>query len=244
MAPSSNGKSKRFSSGPRQKRPAGARQVRIIAGHLRGRRLTFPDLPGLRPTSDRVRETLFNWLQAEVIAENCLDLFAGSGACGFECLSRGASAVTFVDRSSEVSEYLQAGVKQLLGEREKVDTDQQDSRSSEVLGEVEVVRSTAEDYLTRVRGTSLRFGLVFLDPPFADDNLLAISQQLEASGCLKDSALIYVESGSAQPLNNQLSALRNWQLLKEKKAGAVRFALFQRQPVTGAAPASVREPVE
>lgn len=219
MARSSRGKPKRNNGPAAQARPAGARQVRIIAGDFRGRRLTFPDLSGLRPTADRVRETLFNWLQADVIAERCLDLFAGSGACGFECLSRGAKAVTFVDRSSEVCEYLQNGAKQLLG------------GVGDHPGEVQIVRATAEDYLKRISGTATQYGLVFLDPPFDDDCLLSISDQLEASGCLKDNALIYVESGSAVPLASQLSTLSNWQVLKEKKAGAVRFALFQRRAV-------------
>ena len=228
---SSRGKSRRPESVAPPSRPAGARQVRIIAGDFRGRRLTFPDLPGLRPTADRVRETLFNWLQADVIAEQCLDLFAGSGACGFECLSRGARAVTFVDRSTEVCEYLQKGVQQLLGNQGKASADQRHSPEyqNNQKPEVEIVRASAQDYLKRIAGGETRFGLVFLDPPFADDCLLEVSEMLENTGCLKSNALIYVESGSAVPLANQLATLSNWHLLKEKKAGAVRFALFQRQ---------------
>lgn len=234
---SSRGKSRRPESGAPPSRPAGARQVRIIAGDFRGRRLTFPDLPGLRPTADRVRETLFNWLQADVIAENCLDLFAGSGACGFECLSRGAHAVTFVDRSAEVCEYLQKGAKQLLGEQGNAAGERQHSherqngheRQKNQKPEIRIVRSNAQDYLSRIDGEEKKFGLVFLDPPFADDCLLEISEMLERSGRLKSNALIYVESGSAVPLTSQLASLSNWHLLKEKKAGAVRFALFQRQ---------------
>lgn len=234
---SSRGKPRRPGSAAPPSRPAGARQVRIIAGDFRGRRLTFPDLPGLRPTADRVRETLFNWLQADVIAEDCLDLFAGSGACGFECLSRGAHAVTFVDRSAEVCEYLQKGAKQLLGDQANTGGERQHSherqngheRQKNQNPEIQIVRSNAQDYLSRIDGREAKFGLVFLDPPFADDCLLEISEMLEKSGCLKSKALIYVESGSAVPLTNQLVTLDNWHLLKEKKAGAVRFALFQRQ---------------
>ncbi len=216
MARSTKGKSRRPAGTTSEARPASARQVRIIAGEFRGRRLTFPDLPGLRPTADRVRETLFNWLQADVVAEHCLDLFAGSGACGFECLSRGASTVTFVDRSSEVCRYLQTGLRQLL-------EGQSDHQPSAQIHNV-----SAQDFLQRNADQSSPYGLVFLDPPFADDCLLEISQQLETGGLLKEKALIYVESGSSIPLVSQLAPLSNWQVLKEKKAGAVRFALFQR----------------
>lgn len=223
MARSVKSKSKRPAAGSSLARPASARQVRIIAGEFRGRRLTFPDLPGLRPTADRVRETLFNWLQTDVMAEHCLDLFAGSGACGFECLSRGATAVTFVDRSSEVCGYLHRGAEQLLGKQ----SDRQPS--------VQIHQASAEDFLNRAADQVSPYGLVFLDPPFADDSLLDISQQLENSGVLKTGALVYVESGSAIPLVDQLSPLTNWRMLKEKKAGAVRFALFQRCAATSMA---------
>src|SRR5690554_5232505 len=82
---------------------AGRQSLRIIAGLWRGRRITFPELAGLRPTGDRIRETLFNWLQPWIAGEDCLDLFAGSGACGFEALSRGARRVVFVEAARETA---------------------------------------------------------------------------------------------------------------------------------------------
>src|SRR5271165_5373070 len=95
--------------------PAGRNSVRIIGGSWRGRRIAFPDLPGLRPTPDRVRETLFNWLQQEVADARCLDLFAGSGALGLEALSRGASEVVFVDQAIAATHSLREQLRRLGG---------------------------------------------------------------------------------------------------------------------------------
>ena len=187
-----------------------ANTLRIIAGQWRSRRLAFPDVEGLRPTADRVRETLFNWLQDSIAREDCLDLFAGSGACGMEALSRGARHVTFVDSSAAAT----AAIRQNLA----------------LLG-AEGGQVVCEDSLRWLQQQSPqpRFGLVFLDPPFAADLLARSAAALEGSGLLRDGALVYVES--AQPLTT-LSLPQSWRALKAKQAGNVHFGLYQRQ--TGA----------
>jgi 16S rRNA (guanine966-N2)-methyltransferase len=201
-------------SATRKPPSGGGNTVRIIAGHWRGRRLSFPSVPGLRPTPDRVRETLFNWLQGMVEAEDCADLFAGSGACGFEALSRGARLVVFVDAARDVTQNIQAQLVRL---------------GADEIGETDVVTSTAEQWLARASGQSRRFGLVFLDPPFADNLLVRSCQALEASGLLKDRALIYLESGQGLPRTETHDGFPdNWELRKHGRAGSVHFGLYQR----------------
>ena len=187
-----------------------ANTLRIIAGQWRSRRLAFPDVEGLRPTADRVRETLFNWLQDSIAREDCLDLFAGSGACGMEALSRGARHVTFVDSSAAAT----AAIRQNLA----------------LLGAVggQVVCEDSLRWLQQ-QSPQPRFGLVFLDPPFAADLLARSAAALEGSGLLRDGALVYIES--AQPLTT-LALPQPWRALKAKQAGNVHFGLYQRQ--TGA----------
>lgn len=185
--------------------------LRIIGGQWRGRKLQFPDVPGLRPTADRVRETLFNWLQGWVLDEDCLDLFAGSGACGLEALSRGARSAVFVDASRDASDSIRSHLS-LLGAQNAT-----------------VVTATAGQWLQTVAaqaGPSARFGLVFLDPPFAADALAGTVQQLEASGILKPRAQIYLESGQ------DLAALPvppTWTARKNLRAGAVYYGLYERR---------------
>ena len=129
----------------------GRNSVRIIGGGWRGRRITFPDVPGLRPTPDRVRETLFNWLQHDIAGARCLDLFAGSGALGLEALSRGAKELVFVEQSVAASRALQEQLARLGAERRS-----------------QVVEMGAARYL---RGAAPAFDIVFLDPPFGRDAL-------------------------------------------------------------------------
>lgn len=184
--------------------------LRIIGGLWRGRKLRFPDVDGLRPTPDRVRETLFNWLQGMTLEEDCLDLYAGSGACGLEALSRGARRVTFVDASAAAASAVLAHLALL-----------QCSRG-------EVVTRSAQQFLhsAAARVDPTRYGLVFMDPPFAAGLLAADCQALESSGLLKSRAHIYVESGEA------LTAVvfpANWQLRKHGKAGAVFYGLYERR---------------
>lgn len=184
--------------------------LRIIGGQWRGRKLQFPDVPGLRPTPDRVRETLFNWLQGWVLDENCLDLFAGSGACGLEALSRGARHTVFVDASREAGTRIQSHLSLLGAEN------------------ASVVIATAEQWLrSPAAGASQdkKFGLVFLDPPFAADMLADTMQQLEDSGVLKPRAQIYLESGRDL---TTLPLPATWTMRKNLRAGAVFYGLYER----------------
>jgi 16S rRNA (guanine966-N2)-methyltransferase len=177
--------------------------VRIIGGRWRGRRLQLPALTDLRPTPDRVRETLFNWLAPVVDGARCLDLYAGSGALGMEALSRGAAYVCFVDSSAAAARSLRVSLDKLGA-----------------LGAY-IAETQAETYLA---GVPEPFDIVFLDPPFAINALENLCTLLER-GWLKPAARIYLESSRAQ----SLPALPpGWRLLREKTAGQVRFALAQR----------------
>ena len=179
-------------------------RVRIIGGHLRNSRLLVPDLDGLRPTPERARETLFNWLAPIIAGARCLDLCAGTGALGIEALSRGAASVTFVECDARVAQALRANIERLKA------------------GDGEVSVAAAQDFL---RGTARRFDLVFLDPPFALDLWADLARALESGHWLAASALIYVESP-----RELVSALPEaWRMHRESFAGAVRFALYRRQ---------------
>lgn len=176
-------------------------QVRIIGGSHRGRRLIFPDLPGLRPTGDRVRETLFNWLQATIQGARCLDLFAGSGALGLEAASRGAKEVVMLDSAFQVIRQLEQN-RELLG-----------------LEQVKIVRANALNWLEH---ESRPFDMVFLDPPFASDLLWPMCEKLAANGWLADDALIYLEDDVSRSFSHLPDS---WELIKEQQAGQVRFGL-------------------
>lgn len=181
----------------------GRNELRIIAGEHRGRRLKFPDGEGLRPTPDRVRETVFNWLAPWLPDAHVLDLFAGSGALGFEALSRGAAGVTWVELNPRAAEQLQANLTLLRGtERGRI------------------VRGNALNLLESAPKQA--FSLVFLDPPFGKDWLPAICAQL-ADGWLASGAHIYIECEKELDLSWPAS----WQLLKEKTAGQVCYRLLQ-----------------
>ncbi|WNB76233.1 16S rRNA (guanine(966)-N(2))-methyltransferase RsmD [Methylomonas koyamae] len=183
-----------------------ANQIRIIGGEWRSRQIVFDDAPGLRPTPSRVRETLFNWLQADIYGSRCLDLFAGSGALGFEAASRGANAVVQVEDNAGNCKRLRENVARLAADR------------------VQVVQQDAARYLA---GPAQQFDLVFLDPPFGQGWLESACRLLESQGWLKDYAKIYLESEK----NWQTADLpANWRLLKEKVAGEVCYRLLQRQP--------------
>ncbi|HKT32892.1 MAG TPA: 16S rRNA (guanine(966)-N(2))-methyltransferase RsmD [Gammaproteobacteria bacterium] len=178
-------------------------QFRIIGGQWRRRRLGFPDLPGIRPSPDRVRETLFNWLRDRLAGAHCLDLFAGSGALGLEALSRGAASVVFVDRELRVVETLRAHLDALHATG------------------CEVLRS---DALAFLRGPARVFDLVFLDPPF-DSPLLATSVvTLEQGGWLAERAHVYME----YPYGARPALPSSWELVRESRAGRVGFGLARR----------------
>ncbi|HET7369689.1 MAG TPA: 16S rRNA (guanine(966)-N(2))-methyltransferase RsmD [Gammaproteobacteria bacterium] len=174
-------------------------EFRIIAGEWRRRRLSFPPREGLRPTPDRVRETLFNWLAPRLPGAQCLDLFAGSGALGFEALSRGAGRAVFVERDRDVAHNIQANLDQLDAARGEV-TDQ-----------------GAQAYLA---GKPEPFDIVFLDPPFGSGLLEETLPQLP--GRLRPDARIYIEypAGASQP-----PMPAGWRMLRESRAGQVRFGL-------------------
>jgi 16S rRNA (guanine966-N2)-methyltransferase len=182
-------------------RGARARSLRIIAGAWRGRRWRFPDTD-LRPTPDRVRETLFNWLQDRVPGARCLDLFAGSGALGLEALSRGAADVVFVETDRKAARSLQ----ELLAAW-------QAPRGHVIEG----------DALRLLAGPPRTMNLVFLDPPFAAGLLSPAAAALTANGWLAEGALIYVEHAADEHWQPPAS----WQLLRSGAAGAVGYHVYQ-----------------
>jgi 16S rRNA (guanine966-N2)-methyltransferase len=173
-------------------------EIRIIAGEYRGRRIKVASRPGLRPTPDRVRETLFNWLGQWLDGLSCLDLFAGSGALGFEAASRGAARVVMVESDRAACSALEAA-RNKIGARA-----------------VELVRGDANEYLARARE---RFDVVFLDPPFRQNALPTVLKPLE--GWLAQAARVYIESAiPAEP------GVR-WRELKRARAGQVSYQLFE-----------------
>jgi len=185
--------------------------VRIIGGAWRGRKLEFPAIEGLRPTPDRVRETLFNWLQNYLPGARCLDLFSGSGALGLEALSRGAASVTFVDQAPEVINQLRSNLNTLK------------AQNAELIG-----RSAPEWLQQRPVNEEVRYDLVFMDPPFRKGLAAPVCTLLEQRQMLADGALIYLETETELQLE-QLP--QNWQLYREKQAGQVAYRLFIRQAV-------------
>ena len=180
---------------------AGRNSVRIIGGTWRGRRVSFPDIPGLRPTPDRVRETLFNWLQHSLNHSRCLDLFAGSGALGLEALSRGAAEAVFVEQSFAAARNLQEQLNR-LGAGQK-------GRVAE-MGAARFLRTPAPP-----------FDIVFLDPPFGQDALAQYVPLLEAGHWVKPGGLVYLENERA----GSLALPDCWELLKSKSAGEVGYHL-------------------
>lgn len=177
--------------------------VRIIGGKWRSRKLEFPAQDQLRPTPDRVRETLFNWLMPVINGAKCLDLFAGSGALGFEALSRGAASVVMADKSPEVIEGLRKNAEKLTAV----------SAVTILLGHVPDVALLMPDG---------GFDIVFLDPPFHQNLIQKSCQFLEDKGLLSPHALIYIE---AEPSLQPLPIPSHWQILKAKKAGQVGYYL-------------------
>lgn len=179
-------------------------QIRIIGGAWRGRKIKVPNVIDLRPTPDRVRETLFNWLAAVIPGACCLDAFAGSGALGFEALSRGAKHVVMVDASSEVVALLKEELAIFKANH------------------ADIYRAMIPEELKKPEN---KFDIVFLDPPYNQDLLFPCCFYLENNGFLADQAYIYIETG--KPLDeNSLPA--NWQVIKSKKAGQVMYHLVQR----------------
>jgi len=186
-----------------ESRPRGARQrmLRIIAGQWRGRRFRFPPLQ-IRPTPERVRETLFNWLQPRIEGARCLDLFAGSGALGLEALSRGAASVLFIERQRAAASAL-----------ERLLTDWKAAGGIVLCG-------SALRFLAG--GPSRRFDLVFLDPPFAGGLLVPSVAALEQGWLLPD-ARVYLEHARREPAP---VVPARWRELRAGTAGEVRYHLY------------------
>ncbi|MGL6159795.1 16S rRNA (guanine(966)-N(2))-methyltransferase RsmD [Microbulbifer sp.] len=174
-------------------------QLRIIGGRWRGRKLQFAPVAGLRPTGDRLRETLFNWLQFHLPGARCLDLFAGSGALGLEALSRGAAGVDFVELNRGAARTLKEQLGALQAQNGRVHY------------------TSASDFLAH---TDTRYDIVFVDPPFDGD----LWQETLAAlgGHLAKNALVYVET----PRDKVVLPPDGWQIAKEKRAGQVCMRLF------------------
>jgi len=188
-------------------RGGGAHTIRIIGGDWKRTPLPVLDLDGLRPTPDRVRETLFNWLGQRLDGQRCLDLFAGSGALGFEAASRGAARVVMVERNARAAAQLRANQARLA------------ARTIEV-AEADALRLAAG----LAPGA---FDVVFLDPPFGDAALLVRALEVAAPLVAPDGWL-YVESGTHLDPGTQ-PALAGWSVVREGKAGAVFYHLLQRE---------------
>lgn len=182
-------------------------RLRIIGGKWRGRVFSFPNAPMLRPTPNRVRETLFNWLSPVIVGSHCLDLFAGSGALGFEALSRGAASVTFIDHQSLVVDHLIKTAMLLQAEQ----------AVSVVRLEIPSPHFVCEK----------RFDIVFLDPPFGGHLIEASCQWLETQHLLAENASIYIEAEKALKL---LPVPKHWELVKSKVAGRVGYHLLKVRP--------------
>ncbi|MGS2718643.1 16S rRNA (guanine(966)-N(2))-methyltransferase RsmD [Eionea flava] len=190
-----------------QKTREGDQQLRIIGGQWRGRKLSIANVDGLRPTGDRIRETLFNWLTGYVANSHCLDLFAGSGALGFECLSRGAAQVTLLEKHPQAAAQLRQHQQQLSSEQNS-----------------DVIETDTLTWLNDKHHPSTPVDIVFLDPPFAGDLWDQAIKQLEENIALSNRAIIYIET----PKNKVVAIPSHWLVLKEKTSGQVCYRLFQR----------------
>ena len=181
-------------------------KVRIIAGLWRGRKLHVLNAQGLRPTGDRVKETLFNWLMPYIVGARCLDGFAGSGSLGFEALSRQAKSVTFLELDKTVANQLSKNLQTL-----KCDQNQ-----------AQVINQSSLEFLKQAQNQP-HFDVVFLDPPFNFGLAEQAIELLATNHWLAPDALVYVETEREKPL----SVPTNWALLKEKTTGQVSYRLYQ-----------------
>ncbi|MBY7843187.1 16S rRNA (guanine(966)-N(2))-methyltransferase RsmD [Vibrio fluvialis] len=195
---------RRRQQNPSQKRaPSG--QVRIISGLWRGRKLPVHDAEGLRPTTDRVKETLFNWIAQDIPHARCLDLFAGSGGLGFESASRQADKVTMLEMNPQAFAQLKTNIAALKASN------------------IEAVNT---DTLAYLKQPGQAYDVVFIDPPFRQGLLQETVQLLEQNGWLAANAMIYIESEKELPLTE---LPESWQLYREKLAGQVCYRLFERK---------------
>lgn len=182
------------------------RRLRIIGGEWRSRQIQFPDLEEIRPTPDRVRETLFNWLRADIHDARCLEPFAGSGVLSFEALSRGAQHCTILDAQPQAQNALMTNLRTLGAAPDRYQCELADARH----------------WLTNYNGPP--FDLIFLDPPFDDGDIAELLTQLMKPILLAEGGQVYVESG------RQLEHIPNGtRIERQKRAGAVHYALVSRQ---------------
>ncbi len=177
--------------------------IRIIGGQYRGKKLSFKAQDGLRPTPDRVRETLFNWLMHDIRDALCLDAFAGSGALGFEAFSRGAAHVTLVEQSRPTFLTLQ---------------------HQATLFDTKKLSVICTDLVNYLKSTKLSFDIIFFDPPFSKPELYTAIDWLGEHPCLKPEGLLYVESNTEITL-----AADRWETLKQKQAGTVIYGLYKKR---------------
>ncbi len=175
-------------------------EVRIIGGLYRGKKITFPSIDQIRPTPDRVRETLFNWLMHDIRDAKCLDAFAGSGALGFEALSRGAAQVLLLEASKDAIASL---------------------KKNSLSFKTPKLQLLQTDTLSYFENTKEQFDIIFLDPPFDGRQLEESIEILQRRNVLTKGGLLYVESSHSPILDNNY-----WTLRKSKKAGLVFYALF------------------
>lgn len=182
----------------------GKHSLRIIGGNWRGRKVSFANTKEIRPSPDRVRETLFNWLQGEVQGALCLELYAGSGILSLEALSRGARQVVLIDKMKLTVRHLSEVFSgfSISGEH------------------YQIFNMSAHDWLEE--DCAQKFNIVFIDPPFAVDEYLLILDALVRSDLLDSAALVYIES-AAPVLPCQIP--KNWEIYRQKKAGSVHYCL-------------------
>ena len=179
--------------------------VRIIGGQWRGTRLPVPDLPGLRPSGDRSRETLFNWLQMHIQGARCVDLFAGSGVLGLEAASRGAAEVILVEKSRQATLDLRASLKRLNAKQ------------------LEVIETDAIAWLALCDPQSM--DIVFIDPPFGTGLEVRSLELLTAGDCVSPGGFVYIETAREAPA---ITPARGWEIAKEKTLGEVRMQLLKK----------------
>ncbi|QTS83556.1 16S rRNA (guanine(966)-N(2))-methyltransferase RsmD [Coxiella endosymbiont of Amblyomma nuttalli] len=182
-------------------------KVRIIGGKWRGRGLVFPEVSNLRPTGNRVRETVFNWLMPYIVGANCLDLFAGSGAFGFEALSRGATHVTFIDHSDQIINALRKNAAILKAIN------------------VEFIRNACLFDFPLLK-KNISFDIIFLDPPFRQGFIRKAGEWLEKIQIMSDHAFIYVE---VEKDLKPLPVPENWTIYRRRATGALSYNLFLRR---------------
>ncbi|UJF19298.1 16S rRNA (guanine(966)-N(2))-methyltransferase RsmD [Vibrio sp. SS-MA-C1-2] len=181
-------------------------QIRIISGQWRGRKLPVHDAQGLRPTTDRVKETLFNWLAPDIRGARCLDLFAGSGGLGFEALSRFADSVTFIEKDKQAANQLRSNAAALKSTA------------------AEIIHTDTLALLSQP--CSNPYDIIFIDPPFRKDLLDQVIELLEKNHYLSQDTLIYIE---AEKELGEIITPPSWHCYREKSAGQVAFRLYQKE---------------